>query len=138
MQRLSCVWAGRHISDIHAGRTTRRACMNVTTCVSPCPACLPACPCVCAYAQTTPTLGSPAHWGTASWAIFMGFEHERIHIETSSVLIREVRGQPHNINESCSWLGAYGSRVALVCCPRLLALLSRQTSATARVCLNLQ
>jgi hypothetical protein len=43
------------------------------------------------HTQTTPTLGSPAHWGTASWATYMGFEHERIHIETSSVLIREVR-----------------------------------------------
>jgi hypothetical protein len=26
-----------------------------------------------------------------AWAVFMGFEHERIHLETSSVLIREVR-----------------------------------------------
>lgn len=58
-----------------------------------------ACPaCVCAYAQTTPTLVSPAHWGTASWAIYMGFEHERIHIETSSVLIREVRGRPNKLH----------------------------------------
>jgi hypothetical protein len=24
------------------------------------------------------------------WALFMGFEHERIHLETSSVLIREL------------------------------------------------
>lgn len=43
--------------------------------------------------QTTPTLGHPSHWGCPSWAIYMGFEHERIHIETSSVLIREVRLQ---------------------------------------------
>ena len=35
--------------------------------------------------------GSTVKWGDAAWAIFMGFEHERIHIETSSVLIREVR-----------------------------------------------
>ena len=33
----------------------------------------------------------PVGWGDACWAIFMGFEHEKIHIETSSVLIREVR-----------------------------------------------
>lgn len=32
-------------------------------------------------------------WGDMGWAVFMGFEHERIHIETSSVLIREVRCQ---------------------------------------------
>ncbi len=31
-------------------------------------------------------------WDDPAWAIFMGFEHERIHVETSSVLIREVRG----------------------------------------------
>lgn len=35
-------------------------------------------------------MDEPAHWGTSSWAIPMGFEHERIHIETSSVLIREL------------------------------------------------
>lgn len=29
------------------------------------------------------------------WAVFMGFEHERIHIETSSVLIREVSSCSH-------------------------------------------
>jgi hypothetical protein len=34
---------------------------------------------------TTPvTMASP--W----WALFMGFEHERIHLETSSVLIRQL------------------------------------------------
>ena len=42
-------------------------------------------------AQSTPALDHPSHWGTPSWAIYMDFEHERIHIETSSVLIREVR-----------------------------------------------
>lgn len=40
--------------------------------------------------KTTPALQGPATWDTPGWAIFMGFEHERIHIETSSVLIREV------------------------------------------------
>lgn len=29
-------------------------------------------------------------WDDPGWAVFMGFEHERIHIETSSVLIREL------------------------------------------------
>ncbi|PNG99119.1 hypothetical protein TSOC_015108, partial [Tetrabaena socialis] len=28
-------------------------------------------------------------WNDPAWAVFMGFEHERIHLETSSVLIRE-------------------------------------------------
>uniref|UniRef100_A0A383W2U2 Generic methyltransferase n=1 Tax=Tetradesmus obliquus TaxID=3088 RepID=A0A383W2U2_TETOB len=40
--------------------------------------------------KTTPALQGPATWDTPGWAIFMGFEHERIHIETSSVLIREL------------------------------------------------
>lgn len=40
--------------------------------------------------RTHPCLDGPSNWGTVGWAIFMGFEHERIHIETSSVLIREV------------------------------------------------
>eukprot|EP00878_Enallax_costatus_P014673 GHUV01015349.1.p1 GENE.GHUV01015349.1~~GHUV01015349.1.p1 ORF type:complete len:489 (+),score=154.15 GHUV01015349.1:211-1677(+) len=40
--------------------------------------------------KTHPSLNGPSNWGTVGWAIFMGFEHERIHIETSSVLIREL------------------------------------------------
>lgn len=32
----------------------------------------------------------PIKWNSASWAILMGIEHERIHIETSSVLIRQL------------------------------------------------
>lgn len=53
-----------------------------------------------AMLETTPCLDAPGGWGCPSWAVFMGFEHERIHIETSSVLIREVgvcgrgRGSP--------------------------------------------
>jgi hypothetical protein len=43
-----------------------------------------------AMLETTPCLDAPGGWGCPSWAVFMGFEHERIHIETSSVLIREV------------------------------------------------
>ncbi len=38
-----------------------------------------------------PGAARPVRWGDACWAVFMGFEHEKIHIETSSVLIREVR-----------------------------------------------
>ena len=32
----------------------------------------------------------PVHQNHPLWALFMGFEHERIHLETSSVLIREL------------------------------------------------
>ena len=32
----------------------------------------------------------PVDWDSAFWAIIMGCEHERIHIETSSVLIRQL------------------------------------------------
>ncbi|KAK9808976.1 hypothetical protein WJX72_007328 [[Myrmecia] bisecta] len=32
----------------------------------------------------------PIQWTDACWAVFMGFEHERIHLETSSVLMREL------------------------------------------------
>lgn len=32
----------------------------------------------------------PITWNDPLWALFMGFEHERIHIETSSVLMREL------------------------------------------------
>jgi hypothetical protein len=56
------------------------------------------CCAVCVSLQTTPTLGPPSHWGCPSWAIYMGFEHERIHIETSSVLIREVRQQAQTVS----------------------------------------
>lgn len=42
--------------------------------------------------ETHPGLepGCSVGWNDPCWAIFMGFEHERIHIETSSVLIREL------------------------------------------------
>lgn len=36
-------------------------------------------------------LTSPIHWQHPWWAIIMGIEHERIHLETSSVLIRQQR-----------------------------------------------
>ena len=34
-------------------------------------------------------LTSPIHWESPWWTILMGIEHERIHLETSSVLIRQ-------------------------------------------------
>jgi formylglycine-generating enzyme required for sulfatase activity len=37
-----------------------------------------------------PCFDAPAAWGNLAWAAHMGFEHERIHLETSSVLIREL------------------------------------------------
>lgn len=32
----------------------------------------------------------PASWACPMWSVFMGFEHERIHLETSSMLMREL------------------------------------------------
>lgn len=41
--------------------------------------------------QRTPEFDAlPITWASRAWALFMGFEHERIHIETSSVLFREL------------------------------------------------
>ncbi|WP_034945402.1 5-histidylcysteine sulfoxide synthase [Erwinia oleae] len=42
----------------------------------------------------------PVDWQSPAWVILMGIEHERIHLETSSVLIRQlplawVKPQPH-------------------------------------------
>lgn len=43
---------------------------------------------VCDLIDNAP-LQSPINWQNPWWAIIMGIEHERIHIETSSVLIRQ-------------------------------------------------
>jgi 5-histidylcysteine sulfoxide synthase/putative 4-mercaptohistidine N1-methyltranferase len=46
-----------------------------------------------AVIETHPDLATghePITWQQPLWALFMGFEHERIHLETSSVLIREL------------------------------------------------
>ena len=41
--------------------------------------------------EESPCIGSRAlGWEDPEWAMFMGFEHERIHIETSTVLLREM------------------------------------------------
>ena len=38
----------------------------------------------------TMPLNMPISWSTPFWAIMMGIEHQRIHLETSSVIIRQV------------------------------------------------
>ncbi len=53
---------------------------------------------VCELIRTMP-LSLPITWDSPAWVILMGIEHERIHLETSSVLIRQlpidwVRPQP--------------------------------------------
>ncbi|MBO9540626.1 5-histidylcysteine sulfoxide synthase [bacterium] len=40
--------------------------------------------------ETHPDLDGPLSQASPLWALLMGFEHERIHLETSSVLIREL------------------------------------------------
>ena len=50
------------------------------------------------------TLSLPINWDNPWWVILMGIEHERIHLETSSVLIRQHRldyVQPHPDWEPC-------------------------------------
>lgn len=44
---------------------------------------------VCDFIQTMP-LSLPIDWQSPAWVILMGIEHERIHLETSSVLIRQL------------------------------------------------
>ena len=46
----------------------------------------------------------PIDWESAMWPVIMGIEHERIHLETSSVLIRQLpisNVQPHDSWPSC-------------------------------------
>jgi 5-histidylcysteine sulfoxide synthase/putative 4-mercaptohistidine N1-methyltranferase len=53
--------------------------------------------------QTAP-LTMPIDWQNPWWTILMGIEHERIHLETSSVLIRQQRLElvkPHPAFEPC-------------------------------------
>ena len=40
--------------------------------------------------RTHPSLEKPITMASLTWSLAMGFEHERIHLETSSVLIREL------------------------------------------------
>ena len=44
---------------------------------------------------------APITWEHPLWALFLGFEHERIHIETSSVLIREL--PVHLVTRPAHW-----------------------------------
>lgn len=46
-------------------------------------------------------LTSPINWSNPWWAIIMGVEHERIHLETSSVLIRQHA--LHYVQPSAKW-----------------------------------
>ena len=46
-------------------------------------------------------LQSPIDWANPWWAIIMGIEHERIHLETSSVLIRQHA--LHHVRPSAAW-----------------------------------
>ncbi|MFT5542515.1 MAG: 5-histidylcysteine sulfoxide synthase/putative 4-mercaptohistidine N1-methyltransferase [Glaciecola sp.] len=53
--------------------------------------------------ETLP-LSLPINWESPWWPIIMGIEHERIHLETSSVLIRQhdlARVQPHSLFPAC-------------------------------------
>jgi 5-histidylcysteine sulfoxide synthase/putative 4-mercaptohistidine N1-methyltranferase len=56
----------------------------------------------------TAPLTLPIDWANPWWAILMGIEHERIHLETSSVLIRQHRldyVQPHPAWPPCRHSG---------------------------------
>jgi hypothetical protein len=44
---------------------------------------------VCEFIERMP-IELPIHWQSPAWVILMGIEHERIHLETSSVLIRQL------------------------------------------------
>lgn len=57
----------------------------------------------------TAPLSLPIDWDNPWWAILMGIEHERIHLETSSVLIRQHRldyVKPHPAWPPCRQSGA--------------------------------
>jgi len=50
----------------------------------------------------------PIRWDSPLWPVMMGIEHERIHIETSSVLIRQLelgKVRPHTEFPACSETG---------------------------------
>lgn len=59
--------------------------------------------------ETAP-LQMPVDWNNPWWAIIMGIEHERIHLETSSVLIRQHKLQ--YVKSSPNWQPAYESSTA--------------------------
>jgi 5-histidylcysteine sulfoxide synthase/putative 4-mercaptohistidine N1-methyltranferase len=56
----------------------------------------------------TAPLSLPIDWNHPWWVIIMGIEHERIHLETSSVLIRQQAlelVQPHAVWQACTRSG---------------------------------
>lgn len=59
------------------------------------------------FIQTTP-IELPITWESPAWVILMGIEHERIHLETSSVLIRQLPIEyvkPHDYWPRCANVG---------------------------------
>ncbi len=48
-----------------------------------------------------PPCSTPITMDSPWWALFMGFEHERIHLETSSVLIRQL--SVDSVEEPVGW-----------------------------------
>jgi 5-histidylcysteine sulfoxide synthase len=61
--------------------------------------------------EETP-LQMPITWESPFWTIMMGIEHERIHLETSSVLIRQLplnSLQPGKFGENCPLTGSVTS-----------------------------
>ena len=52
------------------------------------------------FIQTMP-MSLPIDWHSPAWVILMGIEHERIHLETSSVLIRQL--PLHRVQASAQW-----------------------------------
>mmetsp|Transcript_16943 Transcript_16943/g.39058 ORF Transcript_16943/g.39058 Transcript_16943/m.39058 type:complete len:646 (+) Transcript_16943:171-2108(+) len=57
--------------------------------------------------QINATDSSPLSENHALWALLMGMEHERIHFETSSVLIRELE-PPHLVQTPENWPALHG------------------------------
>lgn len=51
--------------------------------------------------KTHPVFDSPITMDSPAWALVMAFEHERIHLETSSVLMREL--PPHLLRTPEKW-----------------------------------
>eukprot|EP01006_Ploeotia_vitrea_P059777 TRINITY_DN74771_c0_g1_i1.p1 TRINITY_DN74771_c0_g1~~TRINITY_DN74771_c0_g1_i1.p1 ORF type:complete len:744 (-),score=106.35 TRINITY_DN74771_c0_g1_i1:392-2623(-) len=61
----------------------------------------------------------PVTWDSPFWAVLMGIEHERIHIETSSVLLRQhkiERVQPHPYFKICPDVNTPAPKNELVAC----------------------
>ncbi|WP_370514653.1 5-histidylcysteine sulfoxide synthase [Endozoicomonas sp. OPT23] len=62
---------------------------------------------VCQFIKNMP-MEVPITWESPAWLILMGIEHERIHLETSSVLIRQLPVsyvQPHPYWQPCQSYG---------------------------------